>query len=269
MLNFARKNLRSPQRAQLRKRLRKYTYVQDESGETDIMRKRVLSEIPLLNRFLLNTPGLQSLDRLITQANAKYPMGFYLLFVLLLAAVGFIVVTLLMHNQVLALLSALINGSLPLLYLKLLKQKRIEKFQSQLPDALDLIARALKAGHAFTGGMKLASEEFDDPLGPEFSETLDEINFGVSVSNALTNMTKRIDCPELNTKKGQQATQFVEEQLRDCEFIIVKTYKDDKYARPLADIFFNQKEDSEQQATSNGIFLNQLLLDKGLAVRIS
>jgi tight adherence protein B len=197
MLIYAFKNLRSPHRAKIRKRLRKYIYVQDASAGTDIMRKRVLSEIPLLNRLLLNTPGVQSLDRLITQANAKYPMGFYLLFDLLLAAVGFIVVTVLMRNQVLALLSMLIFGSLPLLYLKLLKQKRIEKFQNQLPEALDLIARALKAGHAFTGGMKLASEEFDDPLGPEFSETLDEINFGVSVSNALTNMTKRIECPEL------------------------------------------------------------------------
>jgi tight adherence protein B len=83
------------------------------------------------------------------------------------------------------------------LYLKLLKQKRIEKFQKQLPDALDLIARALKAGHAFTGGIKLAADEFDDPLGPEFSETLDEINFGVSVADALKNLAKRIECHEI------------------------------------------------------------------------
>jgi tight adherence protein B len=83
------------------------------------------------------------------------------------------------------------------LYLHLLKQKRIEKFRSQFPEALDLIARALKAGHSFNSGMKLAADEFDDPLGPEFDETLGEINFGVSVTNALKNLTKRIECLEL------------------------------------------------------------------------
>jgi len=55
----------------------------------------------------------------------------------------------------------------------------------------------LRAGHAFTSGMKLASEEFGDPLGPEFDETLDEINFGVSVTEALKNLAYRVDCPDL------------------------------------------------------------------------
>ena len=73
----------------------------------------------------------------------------------------------------------------------------MRQFEKQLPEALDLIARALKAGHAFTTGMKLVSEEFKDPIGPEFEETLDEINFGLSVADALKNITKRIDCPDL------------------------------------------------------------------------
>jgi tight adherence protein B len=198
LLIYAIKNMRSPNRAKIRKRLRKSIYVQDEIGGTDILRKRILSEIPSLNRLLLSTPGVQKLDRLIIQANAKYPMGFYVLLVLLLAAVGYIAGTVLMHNQALALICMALFAFFPLLYLKLLKQKRIEKFRKQLPDALDLIARALKAGHAFTSGMQLAAEEFDDPLGPEFSETLDEINFGVSVSNALKNMLNRIECAELS-----------------------------------------------------------------------
>ena len=73
----------------------------------------------------------------------------------------------------------------------------MEKFQKQLPEGLELIARSLRAGHAFTSGMKLAAGEFDDPLGPEFTETLDEINFGVSVSDALKNLARRVDCPDL------------------------------------------------------------------------
>ena len=57
----------------------------------------------------------------------------------------------------------------------------MEKFQRQLPEALELIARALKAGHAFTGGLKMVADELDDPIGSEFDKTLHEINFGVAV----------------------------------------------------------------------------------------
>ena len=60
-----------------------------------------------------------------------------------------------------------------------------------------MIARALRAGHAFSSGMKIASEEMEDPLGPEFEETLDEINFGLSVADALKNLAHRVDCPDL------------------------------------------------------------------------
>jgi tight adherence protein B len=73
----------------------------------------------------------------------------------------------------------------------------MRKLQSQLPDGLDMIARALRAGHAFSTGMRLAADEFDDPLGTELAETLDEINFGVSVSDALANLAKRLDSPDI------------------------------------------------------------------------
>jgi tight adherence protein B len=86
---------------------------------------------------------------------------------------------------------------LPYLHLLKKKRERMAKFEKQLPEALDLIARSLKAGHAFTSGMKLVSEEFKDPLGPEFDETLDEVNFGLSVADALKNLTKRVECLDL------------------------------------------------------------------------
>ena len=73
----------------------------------------------------------------------------------------------------------------------------MEKFERQLPEALELVARALKAGHALTGGLRMVAEEFGDPVGTEFGKTLDEINFGVGVPEALTNMTQRVDCEDL------------------------------------------------------------------------
>ena len=74
----------------------------------------------------------------------------------------------------------------------------MKKFQRQLPEALELMARSLRAGHAFTSGMKTAADEFDDPLGTEFHATMDEINFGISVTAALKSLASRVDCPDVN-----------------------------------------------------------------------
>jgi tight adherence protein B len=197
LLFYAYRSFRSPDRAKVVKRLRKSSYAEDEQGGTDIVKKTVLSEIPFLNRLLIKTPGMLKLDSLLTQANAKYPIGFFILLALLLALLGFLTGILVIKNNLAAMMLLFIGGVFPFLYLTSLKRKRIQKFKRQLPEALDLMARALKAGHAFTNGMRLAADEYDDPLGPEFAETLDEINFGLSVPDALINLAKRIDCSEI------------------------------------------------------------------------
>ena len=197
LLSYAYRSIRSPDRAKIMKRLRKSIYIEDEQVGADIMRKRVLSEIPFLNNVLLKTPGMLKFDNLISQANSKYPIGFYILFALFLSFLGFLIGALVIKNQLVSLGLFVLGGLAPFLYLTILKHRRIAKFKRQLPEALDLMARALKAGHAFTNGMKLAADEFDDPLGPEFAEALDEINFGISVPNALRNLAKRIDCAEI------------------------------------------------------------------------
>jgi tight adherence protein B len=197
LLIYAVKNARSPNRARIRKRLRKFAYVEEGMDGSDILRKRVLSEIPFLNSLLLKTPGVLKLDNLIIKANARFPMGFYILFALLLAALGFLFGTVIIKNAISALVFIPLFGSSPFFYLILLKQKRIQRMRKQMVEALDLISRALKAGHAFTGGLRLAADEFDDPLGPEFAETLDEINFGVSLPVALKNLARRVDCSEM------------------------------------------------------------------------
>jgi tight adherence protein B len=197
LLIYAGKNARSPKRAKIRKRLRKYVYVEEGIQGADILRKRMLSDIPFLNNLLLKIPLVQKLDSLVIKANAKYPIGFYILFAFLLAALGFMLGTVVNKNQMLALAFIPLFGSVPFFYLNFLKQKRLQRLRKQLPEALGLISRALKAGHAFTGGLRLAADEFDDPVGPEFGEVLDEINFGVSVSVALRNLAQRMDCSEI------------------------------------------------------------------------
>jgi tight adherence protein B len=197
LIILAYRNMRSPNRGEIRKRLRKFIYAENEMPGTEILRKRVLSDIPFLNEVLLRIPAINKIDDLVIQANAKYQMGFYILLSLFLAIAGFLAGNMLLKNNLFALILPISFFFMPLLFLMVLKKKRIAKFRRQLPEALDLISRALKAGHAFTSGMKMVADEFEDPLGPEFGEVLDEVNFGVSMHQALKNLALRIECSEL------------------------------------------------------------------------
>jgi tight adherence protein B len=187
--------MRKPEAREIRKRLRDLS--KDEAGIPDILKKNMLVRVPLINSILMCTPGVDRFRRLWEQANAHHPMGWFLLLMATLALAGYGGCSLFTRTAVIPVAAAVVTGSIPLLYLRFKKKRRVEKFKRQLPDGLDLIARALKAGHAFTSGMSLVAEEFDDPLGPEFDKTLDEINFGVSLQDALKSLGSRIDCPDL------------------------------------------------------------------------
>jgi tight adherence protein B len=189
--------IQHPDRAEVRKRLKRGLAEEFDSESPDIVKKIVLSDLPFINRILSAVPGVDRLELLMRQANVNYTMSFFILLSLALGITGYLFTIVLMKDPILALLVGLAATSPPLVHLRVKKRRRIAKFEKQLPEGLGLIARALRAGHAFTSGMKLASEEFGDPLGPEFDETLDEINFGVSVTEALKNLAHRMGCPDL------------------------------------------------------------------------
>ena len=77
------------------------------------------------------------------------------------------------------------------------KRRRLGKFEKQLPDALELLARGLKAGHAFVSGLQLVADEMGPPIGPEFFKTFKEHNHGLDLNAALLNLCRRIDLPDL------------------------------------------------------------------------
>jgi tight adherence protein B len=80
----------------------------------------------------------------------------------------------------------------PFLVLNIKRGRRLRTFEEQFPEALDLIARALKAGHAFATGLKMVADEMPEPVGPEFRKTFDEQNFGLPLKDALENLTHRV-----------------------------------------------------------------------------
>ena len=86
----------------------------------------------------------------------------------------------------------LIGFALPFIFLRTKRTRRLRAFEEAFPEALDLIARALKAGHAFATGLKMVADEMPEPIGPEFRKTFDEQNFGLPLKDALANLTVRI-----------------------------------------------------------------------------
>jgi len=140
----------------------------------------------------------------VDQAGSQRKPGLYLMLSLALALIGFLAGRP-FHSSYFPLVPsffiiipcAAVSAILPFMYLRYKRSKRFRKFEEQFPEALDLIARSLKAGHAFSSGLRLASEEMDAPVGDEFEKTLNEINFGFSTQHALGNLTNRIPLDDL------------------------------------------------------------------------
>ena len=188
---------RTLNRDEIKAKVKRHSLTVSGTDNQDILQKRRLSNVEFLNKILVSIPLCGRLDRLIQQANINYPLGFFILLSLFLMLMAFYCTSLLTHIVSISLGAALAVGMIPLLYLQMKKKERMQKFEKQLPEGLDFLARALKAGHAFSGSMKLAAENFEDPLGPEFERTLDEINFGINTTDALKNLLDRIDSQDL------------------------------------------------------------------------
>ncbi|NLI81249.1 MAG: type II secretion system F family protein [Deltaproteobacteria bacterium] len=189
--------VRQSEGVRIKKRLK--SIQEDASGRhsVDIQRRRRLSDIPWLDRLLRSVPGIWTLDELVLQANLGIPVGLAVLVSILLFFVGYTITSSFLKISLLPLFVGVVFASLPILYIRVRKQRRMEKFQRQLPEALEMIGRSLRAGHAFSSGLKMICDEFDDPIGTEFQRTLDEINFGVSVPDAMKNLGNRVDCADL------------------------------------------------------------------------
>ncbi len=92
----------------------------------------------------------------------------------------------------LAPIAGLITGSVPLIWLKMKRGRRLAKFGNQLPDALELLGRSLRAGHSLAAGFGLIASEMDEPINVEFGRVFQEQNFGIPLEEALDDMASRV-----------------------------------------------------------------------------
>jgi tight adherence protein B len=146
----------------------------------------------LFERMAHGTRGGAFLENLIEQSGTKTTPGTIIL-ISLGCAVVFAALSLLFVRFVwVAPAAAAIGLVLPTVVLTQKRARRLHKFEEMFPEALDLLSRAVKAGHAFQTAMNMAAEELPDPVGPEFRKTFDQQNFGLPLRDALNAMTVRV-----------------------------------------------------------------------------
>lgn len=158
-----------------------------------------LSHIPFLDQVLRSRLGLTTrVQALLVEAGMQWNVGTYLLACFVAGAAGAVVGWKVLHLLAAAVVLGSIGALAPYVFVRFKRSKRLQKFEEQFPEAMDLISRALRAGHAFTTGLGMVADEIPAPVGPEFRRLYDEQNFGMSLQEAMRAMAARV--PVLDAK---------------------------------------------------------------------
>ncbi|MCA8063168.1 type II secretion system F family protein [Burkholderia sp. AU31624] len=162
-----------------------------------ILKKRMLDESKPFDRLLLRMPRVHRLDLVIQQSGLDWTLPKLIMLSTVFAAFAWLALSFATLPQLAALPVALFAGCLPMMYVMRCRGKRMRKLERQLPDICDMIARALRSGHSFTSTLGMVGDEFPEPMGGEFRVTFDEVNYGVSLHDALLNLVTRVPVQDL------------------------------------------------------------------------
>ncbi len=158
---------------------------------SSLIKQAAEGPLPGVDRLLGRTAVGPSLGRLIEQAGVRVSVGTFVL-----ASVGsgvlFALVGGLVAHAPWGTIVGIAGLFVPLIFLLRRRRARLYRFEEQFPEALDLLSRAIRAGHALTTALGMVADEAPDPIGPEFRKTYDEQNFGLPLRDAMANMTERV-----------------------------------------------------------------------------
>jgi tight adherence protein B len=186
-------------RALLNERLAEAIRSSAHSADEDVQlaREDLLSEIPWVNRRLVNFKVTARLKQIIDQADLNVPVMRLVLFSLTAGVLAFLAVSMVSPSYLLRTVVGVIAGAMPFSHVLAKRKKRLNKFLRLLPDALDLMSRGLSAGHAFTEALQMVGTEMPEPIATEFRKTYEEQNLGLSLKLALENLVHRVPILDL------------------------------------------------------------------------
>ena len=164
----------------------------EPNEELALLRDEMLSQIPALDTFLRRSERVSAFQKTLSQAGMQLRAGNFLM---LCAGVGVLVAALVFiygRSPAIAWAGMFIGFLLPYSFVSYRRNKRFEKFEELFPEAIDTLARAVRAGHAFTTALEMISDEVAEPVASEFRKLYEEQKFGMPVRDALVNLTERI-----------------------------------------------------------------------------
>jgi tight adherence protein B len=170
----------------------------EDTNAKMLVKVQTVGPLPAVDRLLANTTKGSGLGRWIDQSGMKLSLSGVLLMACGLGVLLALIAGMIVRSSYALPVGAAIGFSLPFVFLSFRRTRRLRAFEEQFPDGLDLISRALKAGHAFATGLKMVADEMPEPVGPEFRKTFDEQNFGLPLKDALDNLTARV--PSLDVR---------------------------------------------------------------------
>src|SRR6202158_5320052 len=196
VLAFAAMSLGDQRSAQARVLRDRLSTAQTPSGQNmpdmALLRDEVLSRIPAFDTFLRRSERVSLLQKMLAQGNIDARAGNFLMLcavsALVFAAIAFIAG----GNLLFGWAGALLGFFIPYAYASHMRTKRFQKFEEKFPEAIDTLARAVRAGHAFTTALEMIANEVSEPVAGEFRQLYEEQKFGLPVRDALLNLADRI-----------------------------------------------------------------------------
>lgn len=163
----------------------------------DLIKRESRGRLAAIGDFVSWIGVLRRLQELIDQANLKYRAAEVFSLALMLFLGVYLVLSLFMELFLLRLLLAVVTGYLPIGYVLWVRSKRLKKFEHQLPDAIDLFNRSMKAGHNIHAGLETIASETSDPVRMEFKKIVEELALGSQLETALHGLGKRVPIVDL------------------------------------------------------------------------
>jgi len=160
--------------------------------ELALLRDEQLSEIPALDTLLRRSARISDLQKMLAQADMSIRAGNFLGLSAMAEVATCIILYALSKRADVAWIGLLVGFVLPYSYASIRRNKRFEKFEELFPEAIDTLARAVRAGHAFTTALEMITAEVAEPVAGEFRQLYEEQKFGMPVRDALMNLTDRM-----------------------------------------------------------------------------
>ena len=170
----------------------------DERAKSVVLRDMDLSSIPIVNDLLKNANWARRLELLLVQADISLRVGSFVMLTLLVGSLAAFAVMWLTNMVIVAIPAGVVAAFVPFGYARYRKTKRTRQFESQFPDALDMLTNALRAGMALPVAIQVVAEESPDPVGREFAILFEENRLGLDLREALRKFAERVDSPELH-----------------------------------------------------------------------